>query len=74
MKMFLSGNIMPLFANFSRGIVPYPPICPPLNPGRERGECPHPQPLSQGGRGEIALTPNPSPKAGEGRLRAGDEG
>ena len=22
---------MPLFANFSRGIVPYPPICPPLN-------------------------------------------
>jgi len=29
--MFLSGNIMPLFANFSRGIVPYPPICPPLN-------------------------------------------
>jgi hypothetical protein len=57
MKMFLNGNIMPLFANFSRGIVPYPPICPPLNPEREGGVCLHPRLLSQNGRGELALTP-----------------
>jgi len=43
--------------------LPSPPA--PL-PERARGGCPHRRRLSQGGRGEVALTAGASPRAGEG--------